>query len=107
MKPGTTFVYHGKSQDATEHDVMVVTYGTKQIMDVECVVDNYKVAENGKLIEQILDWFAQDEEGTVWYSGEESQEYESGNEPSTEGSWEAGKDITKPAVIMPAHPKVG
>src|SRR3712207_7402138 len=53
---------------------------------------------NGKLIEQILDLFAQDEEGTVWYFGEESQEYERSNEPSTESSWEAGKNIAKPAV---------
>jgi hypothetical protein len=105
LKPGTTVVYQGKSQDATEHDEMVVTSDTKKVMGVECVVVNDKVTEGGKLIEQTLDWYAQDKEGTVWYFGEESKEYESGNETSTEGSWEAGKDGAKPAIIMPGSPE--
>lgn len=32
LKPGTTFVYQGKSQNAPERDVMVVTHRTRQIM---------------------------------------------------------------------------
>jgi hypothetical protein len=111
LKPGTTFVYEGtvteNHQDITERDEMAVTHDTKQIMGVECVEVNDKVWEEGKLIEQTFDWYAQDREGNVWYFGEDSKEYENGKVVSTKGSWEAGVDGAKPGIIMQAHPKVG
>ena len=107
LKPGTTFVYRGKTVDAIEGDIVAVTTGTKNIMGVECVVVNDKVTEDGKLTEQTYDWYAQDNRGNVWYFGEDSREYENGKVKSTEGSWEAGKHGAKPGIIMPASPKVG
>jgi hypothetical protein len=107
LKPGTTFVYRGKTQDATEGDTVKVTSDTRNIMGVECVVVNDRVTEGGKLTEQTYDWYAQDKKGNVWYFGEDSKEYENGKVKSTGGSWEAGKDGAKPGIIMPASPKVG
>src|SRR5215212_1208623 len=86
LAPGTTFIYQGKTKDATEGDVVTVTSDTKRIMGVECVVVDDKVTEDGKLTEQTYDWYAQDKEGNVWYFGEDSKEYEDGK-VSTEGSW--------------------
>jgi hypothetical protein len=103
LKPGTTFVYAGNA----ERDEMTVTSNTKQIMGVECVVVNDRLWEDGKLIEQTYDWYAQDKEGNVWYFGEDSKEYENGKVVSTEGSWEAGEDGAKAGIIMQAQPKVG
>jgi hypothetical protein len=103
MKPGTTFLYKGKG----ERDEMSVTHQTKKVMGVECVVVDDRAWEDGKLIEQTYDWFAQDKEGTVWYFGEDTKEYENGKVTSTKGSWEAGVDGAKPGIIMQAHPKVG
>jgi hypothetical protein len=103
LKPGTTFVYAGNA----ERDEMAVTHTTKQIMGVECVVVNDRLWEDGKLIEQTYDWYAQDKEGNVWYFGEDSKEYENGKVVSTEGSWEAGEDGAKAGIIMQAQPKVG
>ncbi len=60
---------------------------------------------NGELIEGTFDWHAQDKEGTVWYFGEDTKEYENGKVTSTEGSWEAGVDGAKPAIMMQADPK--
>ena len=65
------------------------------------------VWEDGKLIEKTYDWFAQDKQGTVWYFGEDTKEYENGEVVSTKGSWEAGVDGAKPGIIMPPDPKVG
>ena len=107
LKPGTTFVYRGKTKDATEGDVVAVTSDTKRIMGVECVVVNDRVTEDGELTEQTYDWYAQDKKGNVWYFGEDSKEYENGKVKSTAGSWEAGKDGAEPGIIMPADPKVG
>ena len=107
LKPGTTFVYRGKTADATEGDTVKVTSDTRNIMGVECVVVDDRVTEDGKLTEKTYDWYAQDKEGNVWYFGEDSKEYENGKVKSTGGSWEAGKDGAKPGIIMPASPKVG
>ena len=107
LKPGTTFVYEGKTKDATEGDVVAVTSDTKNIMGVECVVVNDRVTEDGKLTEKTYDWYAQDKKGNVWYFGEDSKEYENGKVVSTKGSWQAGVDGAKPGIIMPADPKVG
>ena len=107
LKPGTTFVYRGKTADAKESDIMKVTPDTRNIMDVKCVVVDDRVFEDGKLTEKTYDWYAQDEKGNVWYFGENSKEYENGKVKSTGGSWEAGKDGAEPGIIMPADPKVG
>ncbi len=107
LKPGTTFVYRGKTADATEGDIMKVTSDTKNIMGVKCVVVDDRVTEEGELKEQTYDWYAQDKKGNVWYFGEDSREIKNGKVTSTEGSWESGKGGAKPGIIMPANPKVG
>jgi len=53
LKPGTTFVYEG----GTERGEMTVTYDTKKVMGVECVVVDDRGYEAGKLIEKTYDWF--------------------------------------------------
>jgi hypothetical protein len=103
LKPGTTFVYEG----GAERGEMTVTHNTKKVMGVECVVVDDRGYEAGKLIEKTYDWFAQDKQGTVWYFGEDTKEYENGEVVSTKGSWEAGVDGAKPGIIMPSDPKVG
>ena len=103
MEPGTTFLYEG----GTEHSEMSVTHQTKKVIRVECIVVDHREWEGDMLIEHTYDWFAQDKEGTVWYFGEDTKEYENGEVVSTKGSWEAGVDGAKPGIIMPAEPKVG
>jgi hypothetical protein len=107
LKPGTTFVYRGKTADAREGDIMKVTSGTKSIMGVTSVVVDDRVIENGKLTEHTYDWYAQDKKGNVWYFGEDSREIKNGKVTSTGGSWEAGKNGAEPGIIVPASPKVG
>jgi hypothetical protein len=107
LEPGTTFVYRGETEDATEGDTVRVTSDTKTVMGVKCVVVDDRVTEGGELTEKTYDWYAQDNKGNVWYFGEDSTEYDNGKVKSTEGSWEAGKDGAEPGIIMPADPKIG
>jgi hypothetical protein len=65
------------------------------------------VSEDGQVVEDTYDWYAQDRWGNVWYLGEDTTEYENGKPVSTEGSWEAGVDGALAGVIMPAQPAVG
>jgi len=53
-----------------------------------------------------LDFYAQVDDGSVWYFGEDVFNYEDGVVVDNEGTWLAGKD-GPPGMIMPADPKVG
>ncbi len=77
---------------------------------VESLVYEDRAFINGKLEEVAIDYFAQDDAGTVYYLGEEVTDYdESGKElPSGKAeSWMLGVDTQVPGVVMPANPKVG
>jgi len=88
---------------------------TKLIEDVTCIVVNDVVAEDGEVIEDTLDWFAQAKDGAVHYCGELARDYEyfEGDEPmeaelvEIEGSFKAGRDGAKSGVLMMASPVVG
>jgi len=108
LKPGTTFVYEGKTEKGNEHNEMNVTSDTKVILGVTCVVVEDKVFVDGKLEEATLDWYAQDKQGNVWYFGEDSKEYDqNGKVTSTKGSWETGVNGALPGIVMKAAPKAG
>jgi hypothetical protein len=62
---------------------------------------------DGQLAEVTLDYFAQADDGTVYYLGEDVDEYISGKVIGHSGAWLLGKDTQKPGLLMPAQPKVG
>jgi hypothetical protein len=59
------------------------------------------------LIEDTFDWYAQASDGTIWYLGEDTAEFEEGEIVSTAGSFEAGVDGALAGVVMPAEPADG
>jgi len=103
LTPGTTYVYEGTKDGAPQRNEVTVTRDAKTILGVRCVVVHDVVTEEGNLVEETFDWYAQDSDGNVWYFGEDSKEYEG----STKGSWEAGVDGAQPGIVMEASPKVG
>jgi hypothetical protein len=107
LTAGTTYVYEGTADGVAEHNEVTVTSDTKTILGVRCVVVHDVVIQQGELVEETSDWYAQDSEGNVWYFGEDSKEYEGGKVTSTKGSWEAGVDGAQPGIVMEAAPKVG
>lgn len=107
LTPGTSFTYKGKLEGDPATDVLAVTDGTKVILGVATTVVHDQVFVKGKLVEDTLDWYAQDATGNVWYLGEDTTELENGQVVSTEGSWEAGVDNARAGIFMPADPRVG
>jgi hypothetical protein len=61
---------------------------------------------DGRIHEVALDWYAQDDDGNVWYFGEDVFNYEDGTVADTDGTWIAGED-GPPGMIMPADPQEG
>jgi hypothetical protein len=88
LEPGTTFIYEGESEGVPTREVVTVTNETKEILGVTTTVVHAEAYEDGVLIEDTFDWYAQDKEGNVWYFrnhggiGEQQR-------ISTGGSWEA------------------
>jgi hypothetical protein len=107
LQPGTRFIYRGTEDGEPEKVVTDVTHQHKTIQGVKVVVVLDRVFIGGSLKEKTLDWYAQDEDGNVWYFGEDSKEFENGQVTSTAGSWEAGKNGARAGVIMLAHPHTG
>nr|MBA2599359.1 hypothetical protein [Actinomycetota bacterium] len=73
---------------------------------VETLVSQYIAYLDGRMEEAALDFYAQADDGSVWYFGEEVNEYRNGSVFSTEGTWLAGRD-GPPAMIMPGDPQIG
>ena len=74
---------------------------------VDAAVFEDRAFFDGKLEEVATDYFAQDDEGNVYYLGEDVDEYEDGKVASHDGAWLLGKDTKTPGMLVPAHPKVG
>jgi hypothetical protein len=74
---------------------------------VETRISQYFAYLDGRIEEVALDYYAQADDGSVWYFGEELWDFnEDGFIDSTEGAWLAGVD-GPPAMIMPGEPRVG
>ena len=106
--PFLPFVAGAKFEfDGAEHVEVEVLADTKLIRGVRATVVRDRVFEDGALIEDTLDWYAQDRQGNVWYFGEQTAEYDNGKVTSTAGSWEAGVDGAQPGIVMLAVPQAG
>jgi hypothetical protein len=106
LTPGTTFIYEKHTTGETEVVEVNVTGETKVILGVTCVVVHDTATVNGELMEDTIDWYAQDTAGNVWYFGEISKQFEDGDLVSLEGSWKAGVDEAQPGIVMKANPEV-
>jgi hypothetical protein len=108
---GDRWSYEGEDE-AIEIEVLDET---KQIEGVTCVVVRDRVEQDGAVVEDTDDWFAQAKDGTVHYCGEISQNFElfPGDDPllpelvDVEGSWKAGRDGALPGTLFPGAPEVG
>ena len=107
IRPGMRWEYRSTTPDGVEMTAITVTGVIKTIMGVPCVEIRDTVKLDGELKEDTLDWYAQHRDGTVWYFGEDTKEYENGQVTSTKGTWTAGVAGALPGIIMPAEPKVG
>jgi hypothetical protein len=63
--------------------------------------------EDGALVESTLDYFAQADDGTVYYLGEHVDNVRNGKVVDHRGSWLYGRDTDVLGVAMPADPQVG
>lgn len=111
LQIGNKWVYEGGGETIT----VEVLDKTKLIEGVTCIVVNDVVTEDGNVIEDTDDWYAQATNGDIHYCGEIARNFEffDGDIPGEpelvdiEGSWKAGRDGEKSGIIMFALPPLG
>lgn len=74
---------------------------------VDAMVVEDSESDKGEPVERTLDYFAQDDAGTVYYMGEDVDTYKNGKVTGHDGAWRYGEDTDKLGVLMPADPQVG
>ena len=115
---GNSWTYEVETDEGLERIDVDVLAGTRTVMGIECAVVQDRVVLDGVLIEDTHDWYAQDDDGNVWYMGEDVDNYEyddEGNllEVNHDGAWEAGLDpagtgsVALPGYNMLAAPVAG
>lgn len=119
--PGSVKVLRGSSDGArtTVADVYMPT--TRQFdvggVSVTCRLLQETEFEDGELVEISYNWFAEADDGSVYYFGEVVDNYEDGVIVDNEGSWLVGGPVgddppetfavAVPALFMPANPEAG
>ncbi|WP_353813468.1 hypothetical protein [Agromyces sp. SYSU T00266] len=110
MTPGSQWEYRELDGEGGEFRVVVtVTTDTREIANgvTARVVRDTVTTLDGEIVEDTLDWYAQHEDGSVWYLGEDTAEFEDGEVVSTGGSFEAGVDGAEAGVLLPGDPQPG
>ena len=107
LTPGLVTRLHGTDGEEKFVEKVRVTHRTKSIAGIPAVVVHDVVRRaDGTLAEATDDWYANDDQGNVWYLGEDTATYdEHGNLEDREGSWEAGVGGAEPGIILPADPR--
>ena len=108
---GTQFTYQGKIVQDGESKPHSVTFTvsdvTKTVDGVRTVVAWDRDFLEGKLQEQELAFFAQDDQGNVWNFGEYPEEYEGGTFTGAPSTWIRGADGAYGGIHMLSQPKTG
>lgn len=117
----STRVYRGIVSDACEFSKETIGYapGVEMVAGVATRVvrdqawlldaeDGECIADSAVLEEDTIDYYAEDDDGNVWYLGEETYTpAEDSPLCSSEGSWLAQVDEAEPGLLMLANPQPG
>jgi hypothetical protein len=111
LVPGTEFSYAGTLAEGGHtrpHTVVFTVSGlTKNIHGVTTVIAWDRDFLGGKLQEQELAFFAQDDAGNVWNFGEYPEEYEHGKFAGAPSTWIRGTGHAYGGIHMLARPTAG
>jgi hypothetical protein len=111
LVPGTEFSYSGRVSEgghSTPHTVVfTISSLTKVIHGVTTVIAWDRDFLEGKLQEQELAFFAQDDQGNVWNFGEYPEEYEHGKFAGAPSTWIRGTGDAYGGIHMLARPVDG
>lgn len=105
---GRKYVFEGETSDGLERNEIQRIDAIKVVIGINVAVIRDIVWVDGILEEDTRDWFAQDDDGNVWYMGEDVDNYNpDGSIRDHDGAWEAGVNGAIAGIIMLADPRSG
>jgi hypothetical protein len=108
LEPNYQLVLAGGDANEAAEVIITVLDETRQVNGTETRVIEERESIDGELVEISRNFFAICEEtNSVFYFGEEVDDYDNGNIISHEGAWLAGVDANRAGVIMPGTMLLG
>ena len=102
LEPNYQLVLAGGDASEAAEVTITVLNETREVNGTETRVLEERETVDGELVEISRNFFAICEEtNSVFYFGEEVDDYQNGNIISHEGAWLAGEDVNRAGVIMP------
>lgn len=109
MVPGTQSVFEGITEEAgreVPHSIVfTVTDLTKEIAGIRTVVAWIVDYSDGELVEAEIAFYAQDNDGNVWFMGEHPEVYENGKMVEAP-TWIPGLKGAEAGITMKAKPEL-
>jgi hypothetical protein len=103
---GRTLIYRGTKVGVTQTDRVHVTDRTKVIEGITATAVRDVATHQTRVLEATSDFYAQDDQGNVWYLGENTKAYSASGKVDTSGSWMSGVNDGEPGIIMEANPQI-
>ena len=112
LQGGAPRRFEGEVQGAQEAFEFLVLGVGPVILGVETTVLRDRAFDEGLIVEDTLDYFAQDVTGNVWYFGEDvtNYKYDANHNligTNSSSSWRAGVNSALPGFFMPADLQTG
>jgi len=103
---GRKLVYTGVKDGQTQIDTVTVTDQKKVILGIPATVVSDIATHDGTMLEKTFDYYAQDDQGNVWYLGEDTTAFLPNGKTDTSGSFLSGVNGAEPGIIMEADPQI-
>jgi hypothetical protein len=108
LEPNYRQVLVGNESEAAVEQTITVLNETREVNGTQTRVVEERETEDGELLEISRNFFAIcDETNSVFYFGEEVDDYENGAIVGHGGAWLAGEDNNKAGLIMPGTVLLG
>lgn len=108
LVPGTQWVREGTTligNRVVPHKVITtVTDVIREIDGVKTVLVHDHSVGAGQVVQESIDYFAQDKNDNIWTMGGATEQYEAGRFVAVDEVWLAGVDGAKAGILMPADP---
>ena len=108
LVPGTQWVREGTTligNRVVPHEVVTtVTDVTREIDGVTTVLVYDHSVGAGQVVQESIDYFAQDKDGNIWTMGGATEQYEAGRFVAVDEAWLSNVDGAKPGILLPADP---
>lgn len=88
------------------HEVITtVTDVVRMIGGVPALLSYDHSVGAGQVVQESVDYFAQDKSGNIWDLGAVTEQYEAGRFVGVDEAWLAGVSGARPGILMPGNPQ--